>query len=117
MRTKPMATTHDEYLATVPEDKRAVLEKLREIIRSAAPRAEECMSYQLPCVQVHEELAAIRRHSALVHDDDPDARQCGRAGLHEAVPDQRRRQRQQRRSAGGDGDEQRLFQACLQSLT
>ncbi len=40
--------THDEYLATLPEDKRAALEKLRRTIHRAAPGAEECMSYRLP---------------------------------------------------------------------
>jgi uncharacterized protein YdhG (YjbR/CyaY superfamily) len=46
MAGKP--ATIDEYLATVPADKRAALEALRQIIREAAPMAEECISYQLP---------------------------------------------------------------------
>ena len=41
-------TTIDEYLAPLSEDKRAALERLRKIIRAAAPKAEECISYQLP---------------------------------------------------------------------
>jgi uncharacterized protein YdhG (YjbR/CyaY superfamily) len=40
-------TTIDEYLAALSEDKRAALEKLRKTIKAAAPRAEECISYQL----------------------------------------------------------------------
>lgn len=40
--------TIDQYLAAVPDDKRATLEKLRRTIRAAAPRAEECVSYQIP---------------------------------------------------------------------
>jgi len=39
--------TIDEYLAALSDDKRAALEKLRRAIRAAAPRAEECISYQL----------------------------------------------------------------------
>jgi uncharacterized protein YdhG (YjbR/CyaY superfamily) len=39
--------TIDEYLARVSDDKRAALERLRRIIGAAAPRAEECISYQL----------------------------------------------------------------------
>jgi uncharacterized protein YdhG (YjbR/CyaY superfamily) len=39
--------TIDEYLATLSDDQRAALEKLRKAIRAAAPRAEECISYQL----------------------------------------------------------------------
>src|SRR5215467_8226707 len=47
MKSKAPKTT-DDYLATVSEDKRAALEKLRQTIKSAAPKAEECISYQLP---------------------------------------------------------------------
>jgi uncharacterized protein YdhG (YjbR/CyaY superfamily) len=39
--------TIDEYLAAVSDEQRAVLEKLRQTIKSAAPEAEECISYQL----------------------------------------------------------------------
>jgi uncharacterized protein YdhG (YjbR/CyaY superfamily) len=46
MATKPQ--TIDEYLATLSNDKRAALEKLRRAIKSAAPKAEECISYQMP---------------------------------------------------------------------
>jgi uncharacterized protein YdhG (YjbR/CyaY superfamily) len=40
--------TIDEYLAALSDDKRAALERLRRTIRVAAPKAEECISYQLP---------------------------------------------------------------------
>ena len=43
MRAK--ATTVDEYLARLPREQRAALEKLRKTIRSAAPKAEESVSY------------------------------------------------------------------------
>jgi uncharacterized protein YdhG (YjbR/CyaY superfamily) len=39
--------TIDEYLAALSPDKRAALQKLRRIIRAAAPKAEERISYQL----------------------------------------------------------------------
>ena len=45
MATKPK--TIDEYLAALSDDKRAALEKLRKTIRAAAPKAEECISYQI----------------------------------------------------------------------
>jgi uncharacterized protein YdhG (YjbR/CyaY superfamily) len=38
----------DDYLAGLSSDKREALEQLRTTIRSAAPDAEECISYQLP---------------------------------------------------------------------
>jgi uncharacterized protein YdhG (YjbR/CyaY superfamily) len=46
----------DEYLATLPDDKRAALEKLRKTIKSAAPKAEECISYQLPAFRLNGRL-------------------------------------------------------------
>jgi uncharacterized protein YdhG (YjbR/CyaY superfamily) len=55
MAAKP--TTIDEYLAPLSADKRAALEKLRKTIRAAAPKAEECISYQ---------LAAFRQDGMLV---------------------------------------------------
>lgn len=51
MAGKP--TTIDEYLATVSDDKRAALEKLRQTIKAAAPKAEECISYALPAFRLN----------------------------------------------------------------
>jgi uncharacterized protein YdhG (YjbR/CyaY superfamily) len=42
----------DEYLAAVSVDKRAALERLRKIIRAAVPKAEECISNQLPAFRL-----------------------------------------------------------------
>jgi uncharacterized protein YdhG (YjbR/CyaY superfamily) len=56
-RTTPAKTrklkTHDEYLAAVTEDKRGALQKLRKTIKMAAPKAEECISYQLPAFRLN----------------------------------------------------------------
>jgi uncharacterized protein YdhG (YjbR/CyaY superfamily) len=38
----------DEYLAAVPRKARGALQKLRKIIRAAAPKATEVISYQIP---------------------------------------------------------------------
>ena len=46
MVAKPQ--TIDEYLATLSDEKRAALEKIRRAVRSAAPGAEECISYGVP---------------------------------------------------------------------
>ncbi len=40
--------TTEEYLAALPPDKRAALEKLRKAILAAAPGAEECIGYRIP---------------------------------------------------------------------
>ena len=42
------AETVDGYLATLPEDARVALTKLRKTIKAAAPRASEVISYQIP---------------------------------------------------------------------
>jgi len=51
--------TIDEYLAALSDDKRAALEKLRKSIRAAAPKAEECISYQLPAFRQDGMLVAF----------------------------------------------------------
>ena len=60
--------TIDEYLAGIPADQRAALEKLRRAIKSAAPRAEECIGYQLPAFRLDGKLlvafGAARHHCA-----------------------------------------------------
>ena len=48
MAAKSKVTTIDEYLAAVSADQRAALERLRKTIKAAAPKAEECISYQVP---------------------------------------------------------------------
>jgi uncharacterized protein YdhG (YjbR/CyaY superfamily) len=53
LRPKRTASTIDEYLANLSDDKRAALEKLRKTIRAAAPQAEECISYQMPAFRLN----------------------------------------------------------------
>ena len=48
--------TIDEYLAPLSDKNRAALEKLRKAIKSAAPKAEECISYQLPAFRLNGRL-------------------------------------------------------------
>ncbi len=52
------ATPIDDYLRTVPEDRRRALEDLRAKIRSVVPEAEECISYQMPAFRVHGKVVA-----------------------------------------------------------
>ena len=51
-KLKTNAKTIDEYLAGVSNEKRAALEKLRSAIKSAVPKAEECISYGIPAFRV-----------------------------------------------------------------
>lgn len=69
MRKKPTAPSNmDEYLAAVEPPQRAALEKLRAIIRSAAPRAEEGISYGLAAFRLEGKplvaLGAAKGHCA-----------------------------------------------------
>ena len=66
-KVKPGATpqTVDDYLAALPEEKRATLEKLRKVIKAAAPKATEVISYQMPMYKHHGMLvgfAAFKDH-------------------------------------------------------
>jgi uncharacterized protein YdhG (YjbR/CyaY superfamily) len=59
--------TIDDYLATLSADKRAALQKLRKTIKAAAPRAEECISYQIAAYRLDGMLVgfgATARHCA-----------------------------------------------------
>jgi uncharacterized protein YdhG (YjbR/CyaY superfamily) len=61
-------TMIDEYLSRVSDDKRVALQALREMIRAAAPQAEECISYQIPAFRLNGMLvgfAAAKNHCAL----------------------------------------------------
>jgi uncharacterized protein YdhG (YjbR/CyaY superfamily) len=55
-RRKP--TPIDEYLQSVPDNRRRVLEDLRVKIRSVVPDAEECISYGMPAFRVHGAVVA-----------------------------------------------------------
>lgn len=56
----------EAYLARVPEPQRTTLEKVREMIRAAAPAgAEECISYGIPAFRWKGALvgyAAFKKH-------------------------------------------------------
>ena len=52
------ARSVDEYLARLPNEVQATLQRLRNAIREAPPQAEELVSYQIP---------TYKYHGALVH--------------------------------------------------
>ncbi|HSW41561.1 MAG TPA: DUF1801 domain-containing protein [Patescibacteria group bacterium] len=62
-------TSVDEYIAALPEERRAALEELRQVIRAAAPEATETISYQMPAFRTHGRIlvyyAAFRAHYSL----------------------------------------------------
>ena len=73
----------DEYIAAQPEAIQPVLERVRGIIRKAAPDAEEAISYQIPTFRLHGTyliyLSGAKRHFALYPVTD---------GLREALGDE-----------------------------
>jgi uncharacterized protein YdhG (YjbR/CyaY superfamily) len=66
-----MATpsTVEDYLAALPEEPRAALEKLRKTIKDAAPEATETISYQMPTFKLRGRFlvsyAAFKDHCSL----------------------------------------------------
>jgi uncharacterized protein YdhG (YjbR/CyaY superfamily) len=67
--------TADEYLSRVPEPARGTLEKVRAVIRSAAPpQAEEVISYGIPMFKHKGMLmgyAAFAKHCSLFPGKSP----------------------------------------------
>jgi uncharacterized protein YdhG (YjbR/CyaY superfamily) len=59
----------EEYLAALSEESRTALERLRKIIRSTAPKAEECISYGLAAFRLDGRplvaMGATAHHCAL----------------------------------------------------
>ena len=43
----------DEYIALFPSATKEKLNHIRQIIKSSAPQAEECISYQMPTYKYH----------------------------------------------------------------
>jgi uncharacterized protein YdhG (YjbR/CyaY superfamily) len=55
----------DEYIAGFPQDVQEILQKIRSIIKAAAPDAEEAIKYQMPTFVLHGNLvhfAGFRNH-------------------------------------------------------
>lgn len=68
MKPGAIPKTVDEYLAALPEDSRATLEKIRKMIKAAAPKATEGISYQMPMYKQHGMVigfAAFKNHCSI----------------------------------------------------
>jgi uncharacterized protein YdhG (YjbR/CyaY superfamily) len=79
-----MATANsvDEYLAALPEDRRAVMAWLRETIRAAAPNAVELISYGMPAFKTHGRFLvsydAYKKHCSLFPASEAVVEACGK---------------------------------------
>jgi uncharacterized protein YdhG (YjbR/CyaY superfamily) len=63
-------TIIDDYLATLPEDRRMAVNQLRETISAAAPEATETIAYNMPAFRSHGgqflvSFAAFKAHYSL----------------------------------------------------
>ena len=68
------AQTVDDYLAALPEEARATLEKLRKVVKAAVPKATEVISYQIPMYKHHGMLvgfAAFKDHCSFFPGANP----------------------------------------------
>ena|SRR5215217_2839521 len=69
METKRLAPkTIDEYIEAFPPQVQEILEKIRRIVRGAAPGAQEAISYQMPTFKLNGVLvhfAAFKNHIGL----------------------------------------------------
>jgi uncharacterized protein YdhG (YjbR/CyaY superfamily) len=55
----------DEYIANFPKDVQAILQKIRKVIKKAAPDAQETINYQMPTFTLNGNLvhfAAFEKH-------------------------------------------------------
>ena len=67
MKTKVPASV-DEYINGFSDETRNILLKLRDIIRSTAPKAEEYIGYQIPAYKLHGSLVyfgGFKNHCSL----------------------------------------------------
>jgi uncharacterized protein YdhG (YjbR/CyaY superfamily) len=65
MEPKKESKTVDEYIAAFPENVKSILQELRQVIRSAAPEAQEVISYKMPAFKLNGLLlwfAAFKNH-------------------------------------------------------
>ncbi len=56
---RPAASSVDAYMAELPSDQRQALEGLRKMIRAAAPKAEEMISYSMPMYKQDGQVVAF----------------------------------------------------------
>ena len=74
--------TVEEYLASLPPDRRASMETLRRAARAGAPEATESIAYGMPALRSHGRqflvsYAAFKAHYSLFPASDPVIEACG----------------------------------------
>ncbi len=71
----------DEYMASLPEDRRGVMEELRRTVRAAAPDATEAIAYNMPAFRLDGRFFvsydAYKHHYSLFPWSDAMVRELG----------------------------------------
>ena len=79
----PKHASVDEYMAGLPDDRRAVMEQLRSTIRGAVPHATEAISYNMPAFRLDGRFfvsyEAFKRHYSLFPWTDAMVEELGEA--------------------------------------
>ena len=79
----PDPITVDEYIAALPEERRAAMTTLREAIRAAAPDADEVITYKMPGFKAHGSFLvsydAYKQHYSLFPWNDEMVEELGDA--------------------------------------
>jgi uncharacterized protein YdhG (YjbR/CyaY superfamily) len=77
----PKPASVQDYLAGLPDDRRAVLEQLRQTVRAAAPDAEETIAYDMPALRIDGRFlvsyAAYKAHYSLFPANEVVVEACG----------------------------------------
>lgn len=77
MPSSPAPAAVDAYIATFPTEVQAILHRVRQVVRGAAPHAQEVISYRMPALRAHGVLvyyAAFKGHIGLYPPVSGDAR-------------------------------------------
>ena len=65
----PRFATYEEYIASIPEDRRAGVDRIRALAVAAAPEAVETIAYDMPALRLGGHFlvswAAYKRHDSL----------------------------------------------------
>ena len=71
----------DEYLAALPDDRRRVMQQLRDILVAGAPEAEEAISYKMPALRWNDRFFmsydAFKGHYSLFPSTDAMEKELG----------------------------------------
>ena len=75
--SRPAPANVDEYIATFSPEVQVILQQVRQVVRSAAPDAQEVMSYRIPALKLNGVLvyfAAFKKHIGFYPPVSGDAR-------------------------------------------